>query len=101
MLRGKIKYLQAPGLRGQVKDLQGRLLFETRGADSDSQIEAKKNADGVQFMATAGYENYPVIEVSWYGANMYAEDNGYRLPTEAECLDLMEKMKANRMTIAR
>ncbi len=36
------------------------------------------------FKAKSGKENYPVIEVTWYGARAYAEWVGGRLPTEAE-----------------
>jgi len=39
---------------------------------------------GGQFVPQSGKENYPVIEVSWYGAKAYAEHYGGRLPTEAE-----------------
>ena len=39
--------------------------------------------DGV-FHPSTGYEDYPVIEVSWYGAVAYCAWVGGRLPTEAE-----------------
>ena len=38
----------------------------------------------VQYFPLAGFSNYPINHVSWYGANMYCESVGGRLPTEAE-----------------
>ncbi len=47
-------------------------------------------AEGTGFKVRSGYENYPVIFVSWYGAKAYCDwlaaktGKKYRLPTEAE-----------------
>ena len=36
------------------------------------------------FQIESGYENHPVTEATWFGANAYALHYGYRLPTEHE-----------------
>ncbi|MFC2084308.1 SUMF1/EgtB/PvdO family nonheme iron enzyme [Bacteroidota bacterium] len=40
--------------------------------------------DGNNFYLDSGYENYPVVEVSWFGSFAFAEHYGLRLPTEEE-----------------
>ena len=48
--------------------------------DTECQIDY---IDG-EFKSESGKENYPVTEVSWYGANAFARSNGGHLPTEAQ-----------------
>ncbi len=38
----------------------------------------------VQYYPTTGFASYPINHVSWFGAKMYCESVGARLPTEAE-----------------
>jgi formylglycine-generating enzyme required for sulfatase activity len=40
--------------------------------------------DGERFNVLPGYENHPMVLVTWFGAEAYCEYHGWRLPTEIE-----------------
>lgn len=40
--------------------------------------------DGPAFSARPGYENHPMVQVTWFGARAYCAFSGGRLPTELE-----------------
>jgi sulfatase modifying factor 1 len=42
-----------------------------------------REQDG-QFKALDGYQNHPMVQVTWFGARAYCEYYGWRLPTELE-----------------
>jgi formylglycine-generating enzyme required for sulfatase activity len=43
-----------------------------------------KDGQPVRWVADAGFERHPAVEVSWFGARDYCRWTGRRLPTEAE-----------------
>jgi formylglycine-generating enzyme required for sulfatase activity len=69
---------------GHLVDEEGHLLCRMLSATPTSQIASSIQENQVFFTPIPGKENYPVIEVTWYGANAYCKDKGYRLPAETE-----------------
>jgi len=53
-------------------------------SDITSDMNWGLNYTGSQWVPVAGYENHPVIDVTWYGATEYATYIGGTLPTEAQ-----------------
>lgn len=82
---GKIVYVGEGKNKGQVLDKQQNLLFKSTINDSYSQITVQQEGTSpYSFIPIKGKEVFPVVDVSWYGAMKYCEDNHCRLPTEAE-----------------
>ncbi len=50
--------------------------------DTSEYLQLSRSGD--RWTANSGYANHPVVEVTWYGANAFAEYYGLVLPTEAQ-----------------
>jgi formylglycine-generating enzyme required for sulfatase activity len=69
------------GSSGATAGIQGgEILIQASGGSYDWGLHYNIG----QWEPVAGYENHPVIYVSWYGAKAYAEWVGGDLPTEAQ-----------------
>lgn len=69
---------------GQIVNLEGVLLCKTIEASPLAQLTSSLNGLKRSIVPIPGKENYPVIDVTWYGANEYCKNNNCRLPTEPE-----------------
>ena len=78
----KIKF--SPTDEGVILNERGNLVCKTQAANPLSQIICEPVNGSFYFYPQEGKENHPVIEVSWYGADLYCKDHGGRLLTENE-----------------
>jgi len=70
--------------KGLIYNGKRQLLAKTKEGNSWSQISTELFDGKLHFLPQADKHNYPVINVTWYGALSYCQDQALRLPTEAE-----------------
>lgn len=79
----------------EITNTQFSLFLKTYGSNEvkSGEFEGEKliyeNDKGLKYISgiwrpVSGYENFPVVGVTWYGANEFCKFNRYRLLTEVE-----------------
>ena len=67
--------------RGNQEDV-GKEWFNLQRSSEDERCRIRKDSDS--FAVESGFEDHPVIYVTWYRVRAYAQWTGKRLPTEEE-----------------
>jgi len=77
----KIEFGLITGLKGRFANL---IYGSLSGTVQFPQVFIAIHALAGIYLPVSGFENYPVVRLTWAGASAFCEFYGYRLPTEAE-----------------